>query len=330
MSNTFISKKRNDAFSYLRGVDLQYLLTEVIKFDFIYRDTLDLPKKITFGTEIEYEEVRKSIITKFINKNMPKWKSVGDASLVSGGEINSPIMNDEIKYWNELKEICNFLTKKGADTSHNAAGHIHIGAKVFGGDYEAWRVFLKLYIVYEHVLFRFLYGDKISARKKIMKYAPPLADDAIRIIGHLKIADCIEDIRCCISTKKYSALNFAHVSFSPFCAEVDNTIEFRSPNATVNEIIWQNNINVLAKMVLSSVEQVMDEEFLDYKLKNEFLSYETNPNAYNEVVLKSVLEFVDLVFDNNLDKIYFLKQYLKDFESNYGINHAVFAKSFVK
>lgn len=54
-------------------------------------------------------------------------------------------------------------------------------------------------------------------------------------------------------------------------------------------------------------------------------------NIYiNTVCLKNISEFLDLVFDNNLDKIYFLRQYLKDFQENYGIKTAVRAKKFVK
>ena len=35
---------------------------------------------------------------------------------------------------------------------------------------------------------------------------------------------------------------------------------------------------------------------------------------YDEIFLDQALEFADLIFTNNLDKIYFLKQYLKGFE----------------
>ena len=34
---------------------------------------------------------------------------------------------------------------------------------------------------------------------------------------------------------------------------------------------------------------------------------------YDEIYLDQALEFSDLIFTNNLDKIYFLKQYLKSF-----------------
>ena len=40
-----------------------------------------------------------------------------------------------------------------------------------------------------------------------------------------------------------------------------------------------------------------------------------NLRAYNETInLKQALEFCDLIFTNNLDKVYFLKQYLKSFK----------------
>ena len=38
---------------------------------------------------------------------------------------------------------------------------------------------------------------------------------------------------------------------------------------------------------------------------------------YDEVFLDQALEFCDLIFDNNYDKVYFLKQYLKSFEFEY-------------
>lgn len=72
------------------------------------------------------------------------------------------------------------------------------------------------------------------------------------------------------------------------------------------------------------------EDFLDYKIEHEFLSYRGHENRYNEVCLKDALEFVDLVFDSNIDKIYFLKQYLKDFEDNYALTELTKAKVFYK
>lgn len=335
--NTFISKEKNDNFAFLRGMDLQQLLVETENYLLEYRKKLDLPNNVTFGIEIEYENVYKKNVDKFIKNNLNGWDSKDDDSLNFGGEITSPIMVDKIEYWQNLKIVCEYLSKKKANTSNNAGGHIHIGTCVLGNDIEAWRTFLKLYTIYENVIFRFIYGDKISGRKKIFKYAPPVADSIYSIMPSIDRANSLTDIHCTLLTEytllisKYAALSFWHVNFNyPENTVNKNTLEFRSPNATTNAVIWQNNINAFTKMLVASKDKVMDEEFLDYKLKYEYLPYLGNEYMYNEINLKNVLEFVDLVFDNNLDKVYFLRQYLKNFQDNYGIKTAINAKKFVK
>lgn len=327
-----MNQKRNDNFSFLRGVDLQNLLVETNRYFLEYRDTLNLPNDVTFGIEIEYEGILKVLTDNFVTKNLRGWNSKRDGSLSSGGEITSPVMTDYIGYWKDLRKVCKYLSKRKADTSHNAGGHIHIGASILGEDVEAWRCFLKLYTAYENVLFRFIYGDKINGRKEMFKYAPPSADLIYNGMSGINKAKSISDIKWNLQTnERYAALNFCNVYFKdPGYIYGKNTLEFRSPNATTNEVIWQNNINTFAKMLLSSRDKVMDEDFLDYKLSHEYLPYLGNEYLYNNVNLKNALEFVDLVFDNNVDKIYFLRQYLKNFQENYGIETVVKAKKFIK
>ncbi len=48
----------------------------------------------------------------------------------------------------------------------------------------------------------------------------------------------------------------------------------------------------------------LDEYFLDYKLEKGSDKFALLPKA---------LELADIIFDNDLDKMYFLKQYKKDF-----------------
>ncbi len=331
MSNEFISSDRNDSFSFLRGLDLQDLLVQTENYLLEYRDKLNLPDDVTIGVEIEYEGILKMVTDKFIENKLTGWQSKRDGSLSSGGEITSPVMTDKVEYWKELKMVCDYLTKKRADTLHNAGGHIHIGTCILGEDIEAWKHFLKLYTAYENVLFRFIYGDKISGRRKLFKYAPPIADRLHAYLNQIENARDLSDINWTLSSnERYAALNFCNIFHNPNSRYDKNTLEFRSPNATANAVVWQNNINALSKMLVSSREKVMDQEFLDYKLKYEFYPYLGNEHLYNGISLKNVLEFVDLVFDNNLDKIYFLRQYLKDFQENYGIKTAVNARKFVK
>lgn len=331
MNKNYLSLNKNDSFAFLRGLDLQELLAETEDYFLEYRDTLNLPSDITFGVEIEYESISKISIDKYVKKRLNQWISKVDDSLDSGGEVTSPVMTDKLEYWQELQMICKHLTKKRADTMRNAGGHIHIGACVLGSDIAAWRQFLKLYIAYENVLFRFAYGDKISGRKGLNIYACSIAYSLYKELDSINEATTLGDICIAIMRRKRNAVNFSNVDF--YDSEGMNykkTIEFRLPNATTNEVIWQNNINTFTKMLVAARDKVMNEEFLDYKIDKEFFEYYGNEYLYDNVNLKNVLEFVDLVFDNNLDKIYFLRQYLKNFEDNYGIKKAVSAKKIVK
>ena len=56
-----------------------------------------------------------------------------------------------------------------------------------------------------------------------------------------------------------------------------------------------------------------------------------NPKKYSDIYLTQALEFADLVFDNNLDKVYFLRQYLKNYQcSNESLLRAKpFTKTFI-
>lgn len=333
MEKSLIADNQNDFFSSMRGIDLQELLFQIENYDLEYRKSLNLPRSITFGTEIEYENVPKQIVDQLIKISLKKWTSKNDRSLKSGGEVTSPIMTDNKKDWQELKTICDLLEENNADTRHNAAGHIHIGAKILDQeDITGWRHFLKLYMIYEHVIFRFIYGDKLNGRKRINHYAPPIADKLYKRLAHLDEAIDIYDIQWILPRERFGSINFQNIDFDdyyhPF--EEKDTIEFRSPNATTNPVIWQNNINTITKMLLTASKQIMDEEFLDYKLNHEFFPYKEHEYLYDEIVLKDALEFVDLVFDNNLDKSYFLRQYLKNFQNNYGLAPGTKAKQFVR
>lgn len=327
MNKEFLNVKKNDFLSLLRGTDLQDLLVQIENYFLEYRYQLNLPKNLTIGVELEYEGLSKNRVSSFIQKKLPDWISKGDGSLTNGGEIISPVMIDYKKYWEELKLVCDYLTKERVDTLHNAGGHIHIGSHILGRDVIAWKHFLKLYTIYEHVLFRFSYGDKINGRKSIGRYASPIAGKIYNKVQSWDDKMTIPDLLLFFFRfDRYNALNFKNVELYNLKA-YKNTLEFRFPNASANALVWQNNINAFSKMLLSAQKRVLDEEFLDYKLKHEF---HYNECEYSIICLKDALEFVDLTFDNNLDKIYFLRQYLKNFQESNGVQETIPAKKFVK
>lgn len=219
MEETFLDSKANDMFSKFNNSDLKYLLNEIEKYYLEYRTNLGLPKNITFGVEIEYEKVFKRTADKFITENYKNWISEKDDSLIIGGEIISPVMKDKKKYWKELREVCEFLSKRKADTLHNAGGHIHVGACTLGDDLDSWKNFIKLYTVYEHILSRFFYGDKFNARKHILEFAEPVAPILYNRIDAFNSSSTIHSLKWKFpAMDKCQALNFCNVDFyKPTC-----------------------------------------------------------------------------------------------------------------
>ena len=319
----------NDKLSKLRGIDLQELLVQIEKFDLEYRDTLSLPSDVTFGTEIEYEEIEIDIVDKFIDENYSSWYSDTDDSLNSGGEIKSPILRDNLKSWNQLKSICDFLKNEKANVDDMAGGHIHIGANTIGSNVGKWKKFIKAYIAYESIIFRFAYGDKVKPREKLKEYAPPIAGRLYEQLDKLNCAENIYDIKNILYyTDRFQAINFDNISFSSIDSfGEDNTIEFKVPNGTIEEVIWQNNINAITKLMLAPSKNLIDIDYLEYKIKENGVLPEYR---YNIVDLQNALEFVDMIFDNNLDKIYFLKQYIKGFLDIYNKGEHIKCKKLVK
>ena len=123
----------------------------------------------------------------------------------------------------------------------------------------------------------------------------------------------ISDILCRLR-ERYQAVNFGNVyvgNYNDFAE--DNTIEFRCPNGTLNPVVWQNNVNLFVNLLKYSKDLSFDDDIVQKRhLINldKFLELKW----YNEIYLEQALELCDMIFNNNLDKIYFLKQYLKSFQ----------------
>ena len=330
--NNFITKDRNDLFSTLRGLDLKQLLIEVEDYYLEYRNNLDLPLFLTFGVEIEYEDIFNQITNFYIKHNFNKWESKTDPSLDSGGEISSPILIDSPNCWDELLKICNHLKKRKANTIENAGGHIHVGANVLGDDVESWKQFIKINIIYEHILSRFLCGDKINGRRDKNDMAGPISAALYRNILLIDKSRSVDELFSQLPTiDRCLFINFINININDInSSRYKNTYEFRGGNATDCAIVWQNSINAITKLSLTARNKLADVEFLNYKLNNEYRLNDGNEYLYDCIILKDVLEFVDINFDNNLDKVYFLRQYLKSFQERFGVGYAVKAKKFVR
>jgi len=311
----FIKPNDNDLLSLMKGIDLQELLYRLDNYYLELRDVLGFSDSVTFGLELEFEKVnRHRIENKLLASGLySEWNVKSDASLDNGAEINSPILRDEKENWIALSNVCD-IVKEHAVIGKNSGGHIHIGTRVLGSNKEHWLNFIKLWSIYENIIFRFLYGDSLTYRASLERYAPPMAESLWEDFNSLKEDNLIliYEIVARLKHDRYQAINFNNVNGTNGFSR-DNTIEFRCPNGTLEPVIWQNNVNLLVNILKYSKNSSFDNDTIDKRRKINGDKY-YDLEWYNQIYLVQALELADMLFDNNLDKVYFLRQYLKSFQ----------------
>lgn len=279
-----------------------------------YRTCLNIPRDITFGVEIEYENVLNQLISTLLEKeqeNNPSfydWINKREIDLsernsnnrLMNGEINSPVLIDNIRAWKNLRIALDILNKNGAVVTSQCGGHVNIGAHVLGGNTTYWRNFILLWILYEKEIYKFSSGEfsKIRVREDsvIDRIAPILKNNLHQILegekNNIPVHDYLKMVGFSMIDKNHDIVltNFISLEF-----EVDNRIEFRIPNGTLKEEIWQNYINFFAKFLLACKKE-LDLDKTVYKIIN---------NDHNS------LELADYIFEDTINKENFLIQALK-------------------
>lgn len=333
----YINPEDNNQISSMNKEDLKELLYYINNYYLELRQNLEIENYITFGLEIELEYTKENIIKEIMKEiNISKdWIVKDDNSLTSGVEITSPILTDEVKNWCDLQKICNTINKHAKIGPH-CGGHIHIGSQIINSSPEVLIKFIKLWSAYENIIYRFLYGEYLTARPNIIKYAKPISKfvwnnyENICQMQNSAFSIMIKEIYF----QRNEAINFNN--FNLVTDKPKNTIEFRNPNGSLNPIIWQNNVNLLVKMFLYANKLSYNDNLISkrqesseyYYSLDSYNDYNNLLDYYNQIYLNEALEFCDMIFENNLDKIYFLRQYLKSFET--GKNALTKAKVFTR
>ena len=306
-----IKPNENEILSRLNKCDLEYLLSLINNYKLLLRDKIGVSETETFGLEIECESADWNKISYMLDVD---WELTDDLSLIDGAEIKSPILRDTKDNWLQLKSVCSVLSRY-AEVGINAGGHVHIGKQALGNEKKSLINFMKLWAMYEHIIFRFSYGEFLGPRPGFKDASKSVCPDFLNLCYWDEMMGMNKrEMLKSLSGDKCNAVNFRH--YNTF-----GTLEFRCPNASLNPVIWQNNVNLFVKMLLYSKSKNFDEGKIDEKRYNLFY-VDKSPL---EIYVNDAIEFADLIFDNNMDKVYFLRQYLKSFEKS---NEYVFAKRF--
>ncbi len=330
---------QNTALSHLNYDKLSSFIINHKALNLEYRNFLGLPHSLTFGVEIEFENASLFNVDCFLEEkhfDQKGWQGVLERSiddsteeaLSKGGEVVSPILTDNDYTWDRINTICSFISSIGGIACKKAGGHIHFGSQVFN-NCSSLMNFLKLWVAYEDIIYRFSFGEYNMARDNITKFAYPVKQEIYKtIVQSKRITMCLDSFFKVLSTlgiPKTTGIDFSRLSCFEMCT--GNTIEIRCPNGTLNPIIWQNNVYFFAKLLLYCSSPNFDVSFIEnqieFPLKNDLFKIldsevrtkqiRNTIKSYTTINLLKATQLADLIFDNDLDKLYFLKQYLKGF-----------------
>ncbi len=324
----YINPSENLNFSQLSDYKINQLINLLSEFDLEFRHILDISKQIKFGMEFEVEEAYYKKIMADIKKvqSISDWNIKDDKSLFDGLEISTPILKNDNKSWKNILSICSIL-QKHSEIGENCGAHIHIGAQILQKDQTLLNLAL-LWITYENIIFRFCFGEYINERANLNTFSKPIAYKWYQILKDNKNNLDNLNIALLLSNEDtYRAVNTYHIE-SLNQEFYYNTIEFRLGNGTLSPVIWQNYLNLYVKIINYCKDSKFNYEVIQNRLCSKLNSLSNLVN-YRKINIAEALEFSDLVFNNNLDKIYFLRQYLKDGTTT-SKKELVLSRTFIK
>lgn len=326
----YFKENENDTLSKLSFLELRYFLYYLDKYYLEYRDKLGISNDITFGIELELENFNGTYadlwpfecqINKIIgNKD---WTIKNDLTLIFGRELATGVYTDNKKTWNDIFNVCDYASLY-LEVGERSAGHINIGSQILGNNALYWYRFLKLWSVYENVIYRFSYGEYLSYFPFIKFGSKPVSYILLDRLDYLKTFLNEDAHRLIINAfpreispgfLKKNGISFYKMfdklDYSKY--EYDNVIEIRSPISTLDTVIWQNYVNFFVHLLLYCKSDKFDDDILESR-RNKIKDIVLDIDNYDNIYLDNAIELSDMIFDNNLDKIYFLRQYLKNFE----------------
>ena len=99
---TMLDMKANDMLSKFNKEELEELRKNIKNSTLPYREHLGFDFTDTFGVEIEYENLSRDMVDRYILNNHRGYTSSSDETVPTGGEIDSHILVDKKEDWKEL------------------------------------------------------------------------------------------------------------------------------------------------------------------------------------------------------------------------------------
>ena len=336
---TLIEKVAKQDFPYRKTLNLPEIYTfgNEIEFNCFFEDRLPYFVKNFNYKHALYEDER------YETRN----------EVTASGEIVTPILTDKYYNWFVLEDMYKQLVKTGATIGENTASHLHFGMHMINTPKELALLIKTLVVFEPIIFkFGYGYDNHprsfIEALQGQINYSMMMSPKKTKkFIMALEQFD--EDNANEMMSEFYdfgtgrdmyrAVFNFNTFDFSKFFNKKPNEqpsmydhIEVRCFNGTLDARIVQNNINLMASLIRAVHEGKIDEEYIekeyqeyikkDYSFDHrsavlysieEIKEYNAVLRSFNDVNWDKALKMADMIFNTELDKLLFLKQYLKLF-----------------
>ncbi len=268
----------------------------------------DIRKQITkeifipFGIEIEMEgtsfDEGKRVLQHKVNES---WQIKTDRSLMDGGiELVSPVLSNEIGTFHQLRKIAKTLEFLQPTFEH-ASFQVNLDAYTFKK--EDFVNLLKMFSVYEDIIYRFSMGEDEHLRKNAFEYIKPIR--YLLYNEYLKISKTEINYEEIINNK------FFALSLKTKTKEKKDPIkvvEFRTPNGTYNYDLWINYITFFSAFLTYIKSRSYDKEKIDYLFEQ--TNFSLTIEAIEAIDEENAIQLAESIFTNEEDKNAFYKQYI--------------------
>lgn len=260
-----------------------------------YRDKLTIPSKVNFGLELELDKVDPSMVYKLIRKQFgTNWQVKADPSLTQekNAEIATPVLQNNRQTWILLKKL-GVLLEKLNPSYDQCSFQVNFDGSLLPTNEDRIR-FLKLYAMYEDIIYRFSKGGDLEYRHSLDMYAHPII---LSLKGTLSIGeDAVMEMFS--NNKRYGVV---------FKNKEKDLIEFRTPNMTSNPILWQNYVTTFYYLLIASTSNKFNKKEIDQYI-DEFSKTFLLENYELEKRQKASC-FCKKIFPKSIDQINFMHQY---------------------
>lgn len=268
----------------------------MVDLPFVYREKLNIPHNVNFGLELEIDKIDPDKVYKLVRREFGNsWIVKDDKSLTKGenAEIVSPVLRDTKETWIILKKLGELLDGLNGDYN-NCSFQVNFDGSLLPNDKDKVR-FLKLYAMYEDIIYRFSKGTDEKYRYSLEIYAAPI----ILFLKGVSPDNYSVAVELFTNQKRYGIA---------FKNSPKDLIEFRTPNMTNDPIYWQNYINTFYHLLSASIKSKYDKQEVDRYIEEYSKIYLLE--SYEILREDKAKKFVKTIFDSTIDKSNFMHQYM--------------------